>query len=77
MPSAPVYPVVPHHLQHFLQEHALPGHIYQKHPAIVVFHQITALFLHALYLALFVFGYMLALFSDICVSIFLLLRQVL
>ena len=25
MPSAPVYPVVPHHLQHFLQEHSLPG----------------------------------------------------
>ena len=45
MLSAPVYLSVPHPLQHFLQEHALPGHICRKRPAIVAFPQITALFL--------------------------------
>ena len=73
MLSAPVYPVVLHFLQYFLQEHALPAHICRKHPAIVAFPQITAVFLHILYLAVSALGYMPALFPDICVSIFLLL----
>ena len=73
MLSAPVYLAVPHPLQHFFQGHALPGHICRKRPAIVAFPQITALFLHALYLIFSAFGYMPVLFPDICVSIFLLL----
>ena len=68
MPSALVYPVVPHHLQQFPQELVLHDHIYQKHPAIVVFPQITAHSLHALCLTPFAFGYMPASFSDIYVS---------
>lgn len=34
MPSALVYPAIPHPLQHFSQGHALPNHICRKHPAI-------------------------------------------